>query len=47
MKLLKVDCLALGMLTCVRKTFDLLRDMRPARLSGSTTSRRTTRPPTR
>ena len=26
MKLLKVDCLALGMLTCVRKTFDLLRD---------------------
>ncbi|UHQ20836.1 error-prone DNA polymerase [Lysobacter sp. KIS68-7] len=25
MKLLKVDCLALGMLTCVRKTFDLLR----------------------
>lgn len=26
LKLLKVDCLALGMLTCVRKTFDLLRD---------------------
>ena len=25
MKLLKVDCLALGMLTCVHKTFDLLR----------------------
>ena len=25
LKLLKVDCLALGMLTCVRKTFDLLR----------------------
>ncbi|MFC5568908.1 error-prone DNA polymerase [Lysobacter yangpyeongensis] len=24
--LLKVDCLALGMLTCIRKTFDLLRD---------------------
>jgi error-prone DNA polymerase len=24
--LLKVDCLALGMLTCLRKTFDLLRD---------------------
>jgi error-prone DNA polymerase len=23
---LKVDCLALGMLTCLRKTFDLLRD---------------------
>ncbi|WP_457097793.1 error-prone DNA polymerase [Lysobacter sp. P5_B9] len=26
LKLLKVDCLALGMLTCIRKTFDLLRD---------------------
>ena len=25
MKLLKVDCLALGMLTCLRKAFDLLR----------------------
>jgi len=25
LKLLKVDCLALGMLTCVRKTFDLMR----------------------
>ncbi|GAB1596952.1 error-prone DNA polymerase [Lysobacter sp. PAGU 2638] len=24
--MLKVDCLALGMLTCIRKTFDLLRD---------------------
>ena len=26
LKLLKVDCLALGMLTCIRKTFGLLRD---------------------
>ncbi|MDY1550087.1 error-prone DNA polymerase [Luteibacter sp. PPL193] len=26
MKLLKVDCLALGMLTCMRKAFDLLRE---------------------
>ena len=26
MKLLKVDCLALGMLTCLRKCFDLLRE---------------------
>jgi len=26
LKLLKVDCLALGMLTCIRKTFDLLRE---------------------
>ncbi len=26
MKLLKVDCLALGMLTCIRKCFDLLRE---------------------
>jgi error-prone DNA polymerase len=26
LKLLKVDCLALGMLTCIRKTFDLMRD---------------------
>jgi error-prone DNA polymerase len=28
MKLLKVDCLALGMLTCLRKAFDLVRDHR-------------------
>ncbi|HEY4144486.1 MAG TPA: error-prone DNA polymerase [Pinirhizobacter sp.] len=28
MRLLKVDCLALGMLTCLRKTLDLLRDHR-------------------
>jgi error-prone DNA polymerase len=28
MKLLKVDCLALGMLTCLRKSLDLLRDHR-------------------
>jgi error-prone DNA polymerase len=28
MKLLKVDCLALGMLTCLRKSLDLLRDCR-------------------
>ncbi len=42
--LLKVDVLALGMLTCVRKALDLLRDhartdltlrQRPARGSGS------------
>ncbi|GAB3356677.1 error-prone DNA polymerase [Lysobacter tyrosinilyticus] len=26
LKLLKVDCLALGMLTCIRKTFELLRE---------------------
>ncbi|WP_133499292.1 error-prone DNA polymerase [Cognatilysobacter terrigena] len=26
MGMLKVDCLALGMLTCIRKTFDVLRD---------------------
>ena len=26
LKLLKVDCLALGMLTCIRKTFDLLHE---------------------
>ena len=26
LKLLKVDCLALGMLTCLRKSFDLVRD---------------------
>ncbi len=26
MRMLKVDCLALGMLTCIRKTLDLLRD---------------------
>ncbi|WP_313918414.1 error-prone DNA polymerase [Tahibacter sp.] len=28
LKLLKVDCLALGMLTCLRRCFDLLRDHR-------------------
>ncbi|WP_414707381.1 error-prone DNA polymerase, partial [Rudaea sp.] len=28
MHLLKVDCLALGMLTCLRKCFDLIRDQR-------------------
>ena len=28
MKLLKVDCLALGMLTCIRKCFDSLRSLR-------------------
>ncbi|PPV05239.1 error-prone DNA polymerase [Xanthomonas bromi] len=28
MKLLKVDCLALGMLTCIRKTLDLVRGQR-------------------
>lgn len=28
MRLLKVDCLALGMLTCIRKTLDLVRGQR-------------------
>jgi error-prone DNA polymerase len=36
MKLLKVDCLALGMLTCLRKAFDLLRQHRGRDLSLST-----------
>jgi error-prone DNA polymerase len=34
--LLKVDCLALGMLTCIRKTLDLLRDYRGKDLSPAT-----------
>jgi error-prone DNA polymerase len=34
--LLKIDCLALGMLTCVRKTFDLLRAHRGRDLTPAT-----------
>jgi error-prone DNA polymerase len=34
--LLKVDCLALGMLTCIRKTLDLLRDHRGQDLTPAT-----------
>ena len=44
LRLLKVDCLALGMLTCVRKAFDLLRAARAARRRRSATSRTTTQP---
>ena len=33
MKLLKVDCLALGMLTCLRKCFDLIRAQRGTQLT--------------
>lgn len=34
--LLKIDCLALGMLTCIRKTLDLLRDHRGQDLTPAT-----------
>ena len=47
MQLLKVDVLALGMLTCVRKALDLiLRTSWPALHDGDA-SRRRTKPPTR
>ncbi|KAF1695178.1 error-prone DNA polymerase [Pseudoxanthomonas jiangsuensis] len=36
MKLLKVDCLALGMLTCIRKAFDLVERHRGCRLDMAT-----------
>jgi error-prone DNA polymerase len=36
MKLLKVDCLALGMLTCLRKCFDLIRPLRGKRWTLAT-----------
>ncbi len=38
--LMKVDVLALGMLTCIRKTFDLMREQRIAICSPGTTSSR-------
>lgn len=39
MKLLKVDCLALGMLTCIRKTLDLVRGHRGRRFEIATLPR--------
>ena len=47
LKLLKVDCLALGMLTCVRKTLRSAAAQRAARHRRWTTSRRATTRPTR
>ena len=44
--ILKVDVLSLGMLTCIRKAFDLLADPRRQAPVHRHMSRRKTRPPT-
>ena len=46
MKLLKVDCLALGMLTCIRKAVSLVAKHRGYAIDRRTSRRQATRPPT-